>query len=122
VSPSAVSSAISISGVGQANIAQINATEPDPALAARIANTYAQQYVLFRQEADRAKIAAAQGLVQKQLQALAPAERYGAVGRGLETRANELMELSALQTGNAEVAQSAAVPRSPSAPTIKRNA
>jgi succinoglycan biosynthesis transport protein ExoP len=122
MSRSAVSSAISVSGVGQANIAQINATEPDPVLAARIANTYAQQYVLFRQEADRAKISGAQELVQKQLQALPPAERYGTVGRGLQTRANELIELAALQTGNAEVVQPADVPTSPSAPNTKRNA
>ena len=48
MSSEAVSSAISVSGVGQANIAQINATSPDPAVAARIATTYAQQYVLLQ--------------------------------------------------------------------------
>jgi capsular exopolysaccharide synthesis family protein len=122
ISSSAVSSAISVSGVGQANIAQINATEPDRVLAARIANVYAHQYVLFRQEVDRAKVSGAQELVQKQLQALPPAERYGTVGRGLQTRANELIELSALQTGNAEVVQPADVPTSPSAQNTKRNA
>ena len=122
VSSSALRSAISVSGVGQANIAQINATDPDPALAARIATTYAQQYVLFRQEADRAQIVAAQEFVEKQLQALPPAERNGNVGQGLQTRANELIELSALQTGNAEVVQPAAAPTSPSAPHTKRNA
>ncbi len=122
MSRSAVSSAISVSGVGQANIGQINATDPDPVLAARIANAYAQQYVLFSQEADRAKVSGAQELVQKQLQALPPAERYGTVGQGLQTRANELMELSALQIGNAQVVQPADVPTSPSAPNTKRNA
>jgi succinoglycan biosynthesis transport protein ExoP len=121
-SRSAVSSAISVSGVGQANLAQVSATEPDPALAARIANTYAQQYVVSRQAADRQRISDAQALVQQQLQALPPAMRYGAVGRGLQARANQLMELAALQTGNAEVAQTADVPRSPSAPSTKRNA
>lgn len=120
-SDSAVSSAIRISGLGQANIAQINATEPQPALAARIANTYAVQYVLFRQEADRARISGAQELVQKQLQTLSPAERYGTVGQGLQNRANQLLQLSALQTGDAEVAQPAGVPSSPSGPSTKRN-
>jgi polysaccharide biosynthesis transport protein len=122
MSSSAVRSAISVSGVGQSNIAQINATEPDPALAARIATTYAQQYVLFRQETDRAQIFRAQEFVEKQLQALPLAERSGTVGQGLQTRANQLTELSALQTGNAEVVQPAAVPTSPSAPHTKRNA
>ena len=122
MSSEAVRSAISVSGVGQANIAQINATSPDPAVAARIATAYAQQYVLFSQEEARAQISGAQELVEKQLQALPPAERDGTVGQGLRTRANELTELSALQTGNAEVVQSAAVPTSPSAPNTKRNA
>ncbi len=48
MSHSAVSSAITVSGVGQANIAQINATDTDPVLAARIANTYARQYLALR--------------------------------------------------------------------------
>ena len=122
MSSAAVRSAIGVSGVGQANIAQINATTPDPTLAARIATTYAQQYVLFSQEAARAQIFRAQQLVQKQLEALPPAERDGRVGHGLQTRANQLTELSALQTGNAEVVQPAAVPTSPSAPHTKRNA
>lgn len=118
----AVSSAVSVTGVGQANIAQISATAPDPVLAARIANAYAQQFVLFRQQADRGEISGAAALVQKQLQALPPTERSGAVGQDLQTRANELTELSALQTGNAEFVQAAAVPTSPSAPHTKRNA
>jgi capsular exopolysaccharide synthesis family protein len=122
MSSTEVSSAISVSGVGQANIAQINATAPDPALAARIASTYAQQYVRFSRQAARAQIFGAQELVEKQLHALPPAERDGTVGQGLRTRAKELIEISALQTGNAEVVQPAAVPTSPSAPNTKRNA
>ena len=122
LSDSAVSSAIAVSGVGQANIAQISATDPDPVLAARIANTYARQYLALSQEANAAQVSSAQALVQKELQALPPAERFGTVGQGLRTRANQLTELSALQTGNAEVVQPAVVPTSPSAPSTKRNA
>jgi receptor protein-tyrosine kinase len=118
---SAVTSAVSISGIGQANVAQVNATESDPQLAARIANAYAKQYVLFRQRADRAEISAAQQLVQKQLSALPAAQRQGRVGQGLRARANDLMQLEALQTGNAEVVQPAAIPSSPSGPHAKRD-
>ena len=95
---------------------------PDPVLAARIANTYARQYLALSQEANAAQVSSAQALVQKELQALPPAERFGTVGQGLRTRANQLTELSALQTGNAEVVQPAVVPTSPSAPSTKRNA
>jgi succinoglycan biosynthesis transport protein ExoP len=116
-----VRSELSVSGVGQANVAQVSATNPSPVRAAEIANTYAQQYVLFRQQADRSKIAAAQQLVRKQLAALAPTQRYGFVGQSLENRANQLGILAALQTGNAEVVQPAGVPGSPSSPQTKRN-
>src|SRR5207237_5825055 len=99
----------SVSGVGQANIAQISATEPDPVLAARIANAYARQFVLFRQNSDQAAISAVEEHVHNQLQALPPAERDGTIGHGLQTRATELAQLAALQTGNAEVVQPASV-------------
>jgi len=117
-----VSSEVSISSVGQANIAQVSVTDPDPVRAARIANTYAQEFVLFRQRADRAKIAGAQALVNQELAALPPSQRYGSVGTTLQNRANQLGALAALQTGNAEVVQPAGVPRSPSTPQTKRNA
>jgi polysaccharide biosynthesis transport protein len=121
MSASDVSSAITVSGVGQADVAQVNATDPSPVRAARIANTYAQQYVLYRQHADRAEIAGAQHLVQTQLQSMTPAQRIGTLGQGLQTRAQELEEIAALQTGNAEVVQPAGIPTSPSAPNTKRN-
>jgi receptor protein-tyrosine kinase len=116
-----VRSEVSVSGVGQANVAQIEATDQSPALAARMANAYAHQYVLYRQQADRAKIAGAQRLVQEQLAHLNTPQRYGAVGQSLLNRGNQLGVLAALQTGNAEVAQAAGVPTSPTSPQTKRN-
>ena len=71
---------ISVSGSGQADVAQVSATDPNPVRAAEIANTYVEQFVLFRQQADRSKIAGAQDLVQKELAALPSAQRYGSVG------------------------------------------
>ena len=122
MSESSVRAAITVSGVGQANIAQVNAMAADPHLAARIANTYAQQFVLFEQETDKAKISGAQELVERQIEALPVAERDGPVGQGLQTRANQLMDLAALQTGNAQVVQAASVPTAPAAANTKRNA
>jgi capsular exopolysaccharide synthesis family protein len=116
-----VGSEITVSGTGQADVARVMATDPSPPRAAEIANTYVRQYVLFRQEADRSKIAGAQSLVQKELDALPPAQRYGSVGQSLQNRADQLGVLAALQTGNAEVVQSANVPTSPSSPKTKRN-
>jgi polysaccharide biosynthesis transport protein len=118
---SEIRSAVSITGVGQANVARITATDPDPPRAALIANTYAAEFVRFRQQADRAKIAEARKLVQAELQSLSPEQRAGPAGQPLQSREQELSELAALQTGNAEVVQQAAVPASPSGPSAKRN-
>jgi receptor protein-tyrosine kinase len=119
---SLVASEVTVSGVGQSNIAQISVTDLSPRRAAQIADTYAQQYVLYRQDADREKIAGAQTLVQKELAALKPSQRSRSVGTTLQNRANQLGVLASLQTGNAEVAQTAQVPTSPSTPKTKRNA
>jgi succinoglycan biosynthesis transport protein ExoP len=116
-----VGSEVAVSGVGQANVAQVNVTDPDPIRAAQIANTYAQQFVLFRQQADRAKIAGAQKLVETELAALPATQRYASVGQSLQNRADQLGVVAALQTGNAEVVQPAGVPTSPSAPNTKKN-
>jgi capsular exopolysaccharide synthesis family protein len=113
---------VSVSGGGQADVAQVSATDPSPIRAAQIANTYVAQYVLFRQQADRSKIAGAQDLVQQELIALPPSQRYGSVGQSLQNRADQLGVLAALQTGNAEVVQPASPPTSPSSPRTKRNA
>jgi polysaccharide biosynthesis transport protein len=116
-----VRSEVSVSGAGQADVAKISATDPDPVRAARIANTYGEQYVRFREQADRSKIAGAQSLVQQELAALTPSQRYGTVGQTLQNRADQLGVLAALQTGNAELVQPATVPSSPSFPRTKRN-
>jgi receptor protein-tyrosine kinase len=121
INPALVRSETSVSEVGQSNIAQVSVTDPDPGRAARIANTYADQFVLFRQQSDRAEIAGAQALVQNKLAALPLPLRGGSVGQALQNRANQLGVLAALQTGNAEVVQPAAVPRSPSSPQTRRN-
>src|SRR5439155_5909053 len=50
-----ISDSVSVEGGGQADVVTVVANDPDPKVAARVANTFAKQYVLFRQSADRAK-------------------------------------------------------------------
>ena len=118
-----VASKISVSPEGQSNIVQITATDPNPTFAARLANLYAQQFIAFRRDADRAKISDAQQLVQTQLSQL---QKRGQAGTSnyttLQTRSDELGILASLQTGNAELVQPAHIPTSPSSPQTRRNA
>ncbi len=113
---------VSIASQGQSDVVAVSATDHDPRFAARLANAVAGEYIVFRRQADRAKISAALTLVQQQLQALAPEDRTGPQGRALRSRAGQLQTLSSLQTGNAELVQPAEVPTEPSFPSPVRNA
>lgn len=116
-----VSERVDVSAEGQADVVSIEATETAPRSAARLANAFANQYIEFRRDADRAKIQQAQRLLRRQIAGLAPSERRGARGRSLEERASELETLAALQTGNAELVQPARPPDSASSPKPLRN-
>jgi tyrosine-protein kinase len=121
ISSDAVASKMSISSDGQSDLVKITATDPSPELAARLANTFAREYIAFRQAADRQSIEQADRLVEGQLARLSPAERNSARGRVLADRAEQLQILASLQTGNAELVQPARVATSPSSPKVLRN-
>jgi tyrosine-protein kinase len=106
---------------GQSDLVSVRATDPSPEFAATLANTFADQYILFRRGADRAKVREAQQLVQRELNALSPRRRNSPEGRSLAERAQQLQILSSLQTGNAELVEHAEPPRSPSSPKTIRN-
>jgi polysaccharide biosynthesis transport protein len=91
------------------DVVDVKVRDEDPELAARLADQFATQYVLFRQESDRRKITEAQQLIQSRLDSLAPdavAERDQ-----LEDALQRLVALEAVQTGNAEVVERAEVPQ-----------
>ena len=109
------------SAEGQADVVTIEATHSNPKLAAALANTFAREYISFRRQADRAKIAEARHLVQRQLDRLPPEEQASTTGRSLRQRLQELQIVTALQTGNAEQVQVAKPPTAASSPRPKRN-
>jgi len=65
LSSSEVSSAVSVSQQGESNIVQVEATTDDPDLAAEIANSYAEQYVLFQEGGEREKFAGRVRVVER---------------------------------------------------------
>src|SRR4051794_616565 len=121
VSAGDITSKILVEPAGQSDVVSITATDHDPAFAAKLANTFAQQFIVFRRDADRSKIAAAQQLVTDQLKRLSSSESAGPQGTALRRGNEQLQILAALQTGNAELVQPADVPGSPSSPQTKRN-
>jgi receptor protein-tyrosine kinase len=116
-----VTTAVNAEAQGQSDVISIIATDPDPELAARIANSFAKNYVDFRREADRQKVREARRLVEQDYAALSSASQQGEEGRSLQDQLSALRTLEALQTGNAELVQRAHVPSAPSSPKIARN-
>ena len=115
-----VSDHIDITQEGRSDVVTIVATDASPAFAARLANLLAEEYIRFRQAADRAKIRAAQALVERQIADLGG--QGGGRAADLQQRAQQLRVLASLQTGNAEIVGRATRPTSPSSPKPVRNA
>jgi tyrosine-protein kinase len=112
---------LNIAGQGESGVIDITATSVSPVLAARMANIYAQQFVEEQKVADRSYFKSALALVHKQLAALSPQQRVGVDGLQLQNRAQTLSMLAELDYGNAQVAQRALPPSSPSSPRTSRN-
>jgi polysaccharide biosynthesis transport protein len=112
---------LSVTAQGESNVVNVSATATPPALAAAIANTYAEQFVTEQQNSSHAYYASALKLVNKQLSALSPKERAGTAGLALQERAQSLATLAELHNGNVQVAQAATIPTSPSSPKTTRN-
>ncbi len=112
---------VAIAAEGQSNVIDVSATDGDPVFASKLANTVAREYIVFRRNADREKIAQASALVEQQLAALPADQRSGSQGMQLSKQVDQLKVLGALQTGNAELVQRAETPSSPSAPNTARN-
>jgi Mrp family chromosome partitioning ATPase len=119
--PDKVDEAIQVEGKGVSNVVNVTASDPDPDFAAKLANTYAAQYIDLRRESDAADLQAAQDALQRKLDGLTTEQRNGDIGRLLRQRQNELEVEGPLNTGSVRVAQRAFVPEDPASPNTKLN-
>lgn len=117
-----VSNAISVSQKGQTTVAEVSATSHSPALAAAIANTYVRQFMTSQKIQQRASVAQALALVERQIKGLSRQQLAGVNGQALVDRAESLRILAKLQNGGAQIVTPAAVPTAPSSPKVARNA
>jgi tyrosine-protein kinase len=116
ITPAFVFSKVSVARQGQAQLISVIATDHDPRLAARLANTFAAEYINWRRQADRAIIKRAQADIRRQVNRVADPGRR----RLLESLQN-LGVIAALQNGKAELVQTAKPPTSPSSPKPVRD-
>lgn len=116
-----VSEMVSVETRGASDVISVTATNPDPESAAAIANAFAQSYVQFRRDADRKKISDAIDLVEREYRSLNSSSKRSDEGETLQKQVGRLQALGALQTGNAEIVQTAEPPESPSIPKTGQN-
>ena len=114
-----VAGAVEVEPNENSDVVTITATTDDPGKAAAIANAYANQYIAYQRELDRAKVQSAQQLVRRNLDALPPESTSERAG--LQDSLEQLTVLEALQTGNADVVARATPPDEASAPKPLRN-
>lgn len=122
-----VSAAINTSDVASSssvgNGVKIAVTSPDPQWAARLANAYAQEFVDWRIETQRTRIAAAQAVISQKLEELqTPAQKASPDFIMLTERLRDLDILAAIATGNFMLVVPASPPHTPYAPQPRRSA
>ena len=113
---------VSVTASATADIISISAQSTSASEAANVANSFARQFVLFRQATDRATLQNARAEVQAQFDAMTPQEQASAGGLTLSQKIEELAVLESMQTGGFGMARVATPPSSAFSPRTRRNA
>lgn len=116
-----VAGQITTSSSETSNLLSVTAKDRDPVRAARIANTFAQEFISFRRDTERALIAAAERQMLRRLAELSEVQRQGPQGQVLREGITTLQTHRSVQTGDAIVVQAADPPASPSSPRTLSN-
>ena len=93
MTPDVLISRVTVAAVGQTDLVRITATDTTPDLAAKIANTLADEYVISERNAQRESIAEAAAEVQKRLDTAK--QEIIALGRKIAATPNPSQDLSA---------------------------
>jgi tyrosine-protein kinase len=113
---------VSFGSDASSDVMTVNATDEHRGVAAGIANAYVQQYIQFRKSAAITQLNTAETLISSKLAQIPAAEQTGAVAQALIGDRNQLDLLKSAQTGDAEVVETAGVPRSASSPSPAKDA
>jgi polysaccharide biosynthesis transport protein len=117
----AVRSHVTVASAGQSNVVNITATDSQPARAAELANAWARAFVSYRTATERTEIDQATHQLRAQLAGMTRAERNSFTGETLGQRLQDLGLLRTVNSGGAQIIQTASAPSSPSGPKTTRN-
>ena len=101
---------VSARPASDSNNITVTAVSANPAEAADVANAFASQTILLRQEASRQAIVNAREVLEGQLAAMTPADLKSATGIDLQSRVEQLKLLEQMQTGGYLLWQPAQAP------------
>ena len=104
----------------RSSLATITASDADPRLAARAANTYAEAYLDLREQVVRRQIEEERQATLDRLAALPTVDRIGAQGEALRIRLERLV-LADVAGGGAKIVTPAEAPANPSSPKPLQN-
>lgn len=113
IDPDDLEDVVEVTKANGSNVIEVEATVDDPALAASVANSVAENYIEFRRQLERERIRRAIELVREDLEALGEGGRRGGAGEALREQLIELTALRALQTGGARILREAEISSSP---------
>src|SRR4051794_40910182 len=144
VSAGQIANDVSIGSSQSSNVFHVNATDPNPRLAQRIANSYARKFIDFRSAANKAKLQSLSDAIGRRL--IIVRKRLGSLriqlasAGGTEAqvlrsrihalrdeqaqileRQSELSSTASVDTSDIEFVQGASLPGSPSSPKPLRN-
>jgi succinoglycan biosynthesis transport protein ExoP len=117
-SASDLTSEVSASVNPDADIITIQATDPSPARAARLANAFAEQFVAFERAQSQQQAGAGATRLRNEIAAL-PADATAESAQLVQALRN-VLALQAVTTGDATVIDTATPPSSASSPNLKR--
>jgi tyrosine-protein kinase len=112
---------VSVSTSEGSDLVDIGAVSADPEEAAAVANEYADQFILYRQTADRATVATARAVVEQQLATLSFSDEESDYRLLLQERIENLRVLEATQDGGFTLMKRAVTPGRPYTPQTTRN-
>lgn len=120
MTPTALLEEVSASNPQNDYIVDISVTDESPVQAAAIANAFAEQYVIYSETQNVGQLVKGEQLINRKEEKLPPADTVDRTN--LRSLYQKLLLLQAVQTGNAQVVNTATVPTSPSSPKKKSTA
>ena len=112
---------VSVTTANETDVIRISAESPSATEAAAVADSFARQFIRYRQQANRSILAAADEKIVAELGQMSTEELASERGVTLTQKHEELGILQSMQTGGFELVQEASVPTSPISPKPLRN-